>query len=106
MTDYAVYFDQIKAPWIHCDDTTIWDILDDLENEQLDAVFMDVLQNALACCEDSGEPLQGFAGKMTWREAREKFIYDEIEWMLDMTIRDSQLAEGFTHWGIHLEVIE
>lgn len=104
MTKYLVTFTEAPTqPSLECDEYTIWEILNDLNEDQLDAIFIEIVKNTLAC---SREPYRGFEGKLTWNAVREEAIHDEIEWMLDMMDSDPQLAEGFTHWGIHVEVVE
>lgn len=110
MTRYLVTFTHLPTqPMMECDDYTICDVLDGLTDEQINIVFDHILEQKLGC-EDPQEFItyvfSEFEDVCTFIGIKRSLIFDEIEWMLDKIDHDPQLAQGFTHWGIQMEVIE
>lgn len=107
---YIVTFTQLPTQLtIECDDNTICDVLDKLTDEQINIVFDYILKQKLIC-EDPLEFIayvfSEFEDVCTFIGIKRSLIFDEIEWMLDRIHYDPQLAKGFTHWGIQIEVME
>lgn len=110
MTRYVVTFTQLTTQHtVECDDDTICDVLDGLTDEQINIVFDYILKQKLIC-DDPWEFItyvfSEFEDVCTFIGIKRSLVFDEIDWMLDMIAHDSQLAKGFTHWGIHMEVME
>lgn len=113
MTKYLVTFTQTPTqPVIEGDDDTILNVLDNLSGAQVDDIFMHILDWRMrnGDKQDMEELLYhvffNFVNTASIEHIKKELISDEMEWMLDMIAHDSQLAKGFTHWGIQMEVIE
>lgn len=110
VTKYIVTFTQLPTQLtIECDENTICDVLDGLTDEQINIVFDFILKQKLVC-DDPWEFItyifSEFEDVCTFIGIKRSLVFDEIDWMLDMIAHDPQLAEGFTHWGIQMEVME
>lgn len=109
VTKYIVTFTRLLTqPTTECDDDTICDVLDRLNDMQVNIVFDYILKQKLIC-DDPWEFVtylfSEFEDVCTFIGIKRSLIFDEIEWMLGRIHHDPQMAKGFTHWGIQIEVI-
>ena len=107
---YIVTFTRLPdQPTAKCDEDSICDVLDGLTDEQINIVFDYILKQKMIC-DDPWEFItyvfSEFEDVCTFLGAKMSLIVDEIAWMLYKMNHDPQLAKGFTHWGIQMEVVE
>lgn len=113
MTRYAVTFTKTPTqPVMVCDKDTIFDALGRLSGDQVEDIFMHILDWRIrnGDREDMEDLLYhvffNFVNTASIEDIKKELISDEIKWMLDRMDHSPGLAKGFTHWGIQVEVIE
>lgn len=112
MTRYAVTFTQTPTqPTMEGDDDTIWDVLDNLSDKEVDNILAYIMVQRMQNWDrQDAEDLMSyvfynFENPTSIEHIKKELIYDEMEWMCEMMDHSPGLAKGFTHWGIQMEVI-
>lgn len=113
VTKYIVTFTQTPSqPVMEGDDDTIWNVLDNLSDEEVDNILAYILVQKMSNGDrEDMEDLMSyvffnFVNTTSIEHIKKELIYDEMEWMCEMMDHAPGLAKGFTHWGIQMEVME